>query len=367
MALSIDWLTKIITVPKADTTLLQLNPIEIRELDLDAFRLELKSIEDSDEGMPFLDTHRHNTTVDIGGVTLARVIEIINGYTVTFEDGAYRVNLAGANSNVADVLNLNTVQVASNNSAGLIQTREIEHASFNDGVTIDVANGVAGTTYPIGTQIEPVNNLDDALLIAAVRGFDMIRLVGSLMIAATDTIIGMKILGQSRTLSVLTIDAGATITDLDVHECTVSGVFGGGSTMEDCAVASLSVFDGLLLRCFLETTVTLGNSAAARFVDCYSAVPGASTPILDMGGSGQSLLMRNYTGGIEIQNRTGTDPVSIDMHSGHVIVDSTVTAGTIILRGVGKLTDNSGPGATVDADNLINAESMLNAATQGIQ
>lgn len=195
----------------------------------------------------------------------------------------------------------------------------------------------------------------------------MLRLVGSLTITSTDTLLGMKIIGQSRTLSLLTIDAGATITDLDVHECTVSGVFGGGSTMEDCAVSSLSVFDGLLLRCFLETTITLGNSAAARFVDCYSAVPGASTPILDMGGSGQSLLMRNYTGGIKITNRTGTDPVSIDMHSGQIIVDSTVTAGTIILRGVGKLTDNSGPGATIDADNLVNFESQLNAATQGFR
>jgi hypothetical protein len=122
VALSIDWLTKVITVPKADTTLIQSNPIEIRELNLDTFRLNLKAIEDSEEGMPFLDTHQHNTTVTVGGVTLARVVEIINGYTVTFEDGAYRVNLVGANSNVADVLNLNTVQVAANNSAGLIQT-----------------------------------------------------------------------------------------------------------------------------------------------------------------------------------------------------------------------------------------------------
>jgi hypothetical protein len=58
--------------------------------------------------------------VDVGGVVLARVVEIINGYTVTFEDGMYRVTLVGANSNISDVTNLNQVSIASTNSAGLI-------------------------------------------------------------------------------------------------------------------------------------------------------------------------------------------------------------------------------------------------------
>lgn len=121
MAISIDWGTSIITVPKADTTLITLIPYEIRELDLDVFRLALKDLEDNAPGMPFLRTHKHNTTVTIAGTTLARVVEIINGYTVTFEDGAYAVNLVGANSNVAEVLNLNMVQTRAFNTAGLIQ------------------------------------------------------------------------------------------------------------------------------------------------------------------------------------------------------------------------------------------------------
>jgi len=87
MAVSINWDTKVIFVPKADLTLIQLLPTEIRELNIDWFRLQLKDLEDSEEGMVFLDTHVHYAPVDVGGVTLAMVIEIINGYTVTFEDG----------------------------------------------------------------------------------------------------------------------------------------------------------------------------------------------------------------------------------------------------------------------------------------
>ena len=119
MAITIDWGTRVINVPQADMTLIQASP-EIRELDLDWFRLQLKDLEDSEEGMCFPDTHIHNTEVDIAGFTLARVITITNGYTVTFEDGTYSVNMVGANSNVMDVINKNQVSTRSWNSAGLI-------------------------------------------------------------------------------------------------------------------------------------------------------------------------------------------------------------------------------------------------------
>ena len=125
MAISIDWSTSVITVPKADTTLIQSTPTEIRELNINTFRLALKDIEDNETGITYPTTHSHNTTVSIGGVTLARVVEILAPYTVTFENGTYAVNLVGANSNISDRTNVNSVSVRSANSAGLIQTTEL--------------------------------------------------------------------------------------------------------------------------------------------------------------------------------------------------------------------------------------------------
>jgi hypothetical protein len=125
MAISINWDTKVISVPKADMDLIQTVPFEVRELDLNTFRLVLKDLEDNEDGMTFLHTHNHNPPVSVGGVTLGRVVEIINGYTVTFEDGNYAVNLVGGNSNVSDVVNLNMVAVRSANSAGLVDSTAI--------------------------------------------------------------------------------------------------------------------------------------------------------------------------------------------------------------------------------------------------
>jgi len=123
MAITIDPATKVINVPKADLTLIQSSPTEIRQLDLNWFRLILKDLEDDEEGIWMDTTHTHQQPVSVGGVLLARVVQLINDYTVTFEDGQYAVNLVGANSNVADKVNVNQVSVRAANSAGLVETQ----------------------------------------------------------------------------------------------------------------------------------------------------------------------------------------------------------------------------------------------------
>ncbi len=142
MAITVSWPTKVINVPKADMTLVQSSPFEIRELDIDTFRLTLKDLEDNEEGQVWPTTHTHNTSVTVGGVTLARVVEIINGYTVTFENGSYAVNLVGANSNIGDVLNLNSVSVRAANSAGLTEIN-LENVVWN---ALAASHATAGTT-----------------------------------------------------------------------------------------------------------------------------------------------------------------------------------------------------------------------------
>jgi hypothetical protein len=141
MAISINWGTRIISVPKADMSLVDVGPPEIRELDLNDFHLTLKDLEDNEAGMPYPDTHVHNTEVVLGSITLARVIEIINGYTVTFEDGNYQVDLVGANSNVSDVTNLNSVGLRSYNSAGLITFGGADASSIADAIWDEVLTG----------------------------------------------------------------------------------------------------------------------------------------------------------------------------------------------------------------------------------
>lgn len=152
MSVSVDWGTKVISIPQS-----YLTPKggSIYEMNLDDFRLALKSLEDDPAGMPFLDTHRHNTEVVLGGVTYSRFVEIVNGYTVTFEDGQYIVNLVGANNNVLDVTNLNQVSVRASNAAGLITVVS------GSGVTQQDKEDIAGEVWSHTVGAEVSTDLDN--------------------------------------------------------------------------------------------------------------------------------------------------------------------------------------------------------------
>jgi len=121
MAITIDWSTQVITIPQVDLSLISGT---LYEADTDDIRLDLKTIEASEEGIVFVDTHQHNTEVTVGGVTYARTIEIINGYSITFSPNSqWSAKLTGSNNNMWDIensiLNQNQVQVIPTNSAGL--------------------------------------------------------------------------------------------------------------------------------------------------------------------------------------------------------------------------------------------------------
>ena len=119
MAISVAWATGVITVPKADTDLVQSSPYEIRSLDTNWFRGELRKLEDDEAGRPWPRTHNHNEDITIEGVTYVDALLILPPYTVTFEDGQYGVTLIGTNNNIRERRNPNQVSVAPTNSAGL--------------------------------------------------------------------------------------------------------------------------------------------------------------------------------------------------------------------------------------------------------
>ena len=71
--ISVNYNTKVIFIPKSDLTLIQSSPTEILEMDLNWFRMQLKSWEDDPPGMVMPTTHNHVAPISVGGVTLARV------------------------------------------------------------------------------------------------------------------------------------------------------------------------------------------------------------------------------------------------------------------------------------------------------
>ena len=117
MAYGVNWITKIVTIPTADLTLVSGTRYT---LDMADFLAEVRRLEWGFSGGLWAAAivEHSDTRLDFAGVNYAPFDEIINGYTVEITGLATRVDLVGSNNNLVDVLIANGVTVVPSNSAG---------------------------------------------------------------------------------------------------------------------------------------------------------------------------------------------------------------------------------------------------------
>lgn len=122
MTILVDWVTQVITVPKADLTPVSGN---LFDHDTEVFRQQVKDAETSEEGITHPDIIKRNEPYTISGVTYAQALELVNGFKILYEivGVAHTVRLKNSNNNFHDVeagiFIENGVIPVSGNSAGL--------------------------------------------------------------------------------------------------------------------------------------------------------------------------------------------------------------------------------------------------------
>lgn len=220
-------------------------------------------------------------------------------------------------------------------SATLQEQQDIQYASFDGCVTVDLTSSFSGTLFPNGTGRQPVNNFSDALAIANERGFSKLLVIGNATIE-TEDFSDFEFEGQSETKTTLTIDPSANVTSCEFFNATVTGTLDGGAIIRDSTVNGLTFIDGIIRNCgLLNTLVLSGANPRLQIVNCYEATEDG--PTIDFNGSGTSLIVTNYNGKITLDNKNGpADTAFLDMSSGEIVVNDTVTSGLITLRGVAK-------------------------------
>ena len=374
---TIDWANRIIFIPKFVSTQVQTVPSEIRTLDLNEFRLALKDLEDSDAGIVYPTTHNHNTIVEVGGVTLARVLELINNYTVTFEDGQYAINLTGANSNVADKVNVNQVSVRAANSAGLIEvstagttaptaeenaTAVWSHASaielldtiklLDEAVHIDTERPTQGD----GSQTNPFNTLEAALDFAESKGLTILHVLSDIDIDRNLKNFIVRGIGTPN------IDCGGHNLDKsEFSHCVMKGNYTGRIIVQESVLYHNFHLNGFFENSVLAGTLYTNAGSQILLKGCASFVAGSGKPIIDMSSGTTELNIRDYSGGLRIAYCTGVSKASLDGNPASFILDSSCTGGEVLVRGVATLVDNS-LGTTV-IEEQINNDSIWNHAS----
>lgn len=360
MAYQVDWEAGIITIPKADLVFLSADKykLDLYEFAKECWRLTWETT----EGLSYPEIITYYPAVDTGDVILGKTILINHlDYMVVFEDGQYAVLFDGANTNLHNYTIVNQVSIRPNNSAGLQDLSTLLSMAYNSMVVVDELRGQSGTATPIGTLAHPSNNIPDAVEIANKHGIGKLLIIGT--IDLVDDVSDLIVMGQNSVLTTINVLDEALTLNTTFKNATLNGILDGNSTVEDCSINDLYYVNGNIYYSVLnEGTITLGGNATAILIGCVSGVPGSDTPIIDCGGSGQALAIRDFNGGMKLINKTGIDPTSLDFNSGQLKVDDTVTNGTIYVRGtVGKVTDNSTGNAVVDISGVMNRETISEA------
>lgn len=290
---------------------------------------------------------------------------LINGYRIRPHEASHELIVDGniytdpaGDSVFVPTLGTYTVLVT-NRVSNLVDSSvaRLDLAQLLDGIYIDVDNGEAGTAEGIGTPTRPVNNITDARTIADNENLRSYVIVSSDITLTADHVNwNFEATGNSSlTLSNCDV-SGSQFRCLTITGTALSPT--ESIIVEEAQIENYTNFLGDASRSLLYGTITLtaGNSS---FNACASEIPGpGGRPIIDMVGAGRHVGVRQYSGGIQINNSVAGNNISVDLVSGTVVVDSSCTGGTMVVRGVGKLIDNSSGAVSIDVSGFVEADDV---------
>lgn len=250
-----------------------------------------------------------------------------------------------------------SIVMTSSSSATLQESMDIQYSSFNGGVTVDTTSIYSGTEFPVGTPREPVNNLEDALSIASERGFSTFYILGNITLDDSFDFTQYTFIGESPDKTTITVNADATTDKCEFYECTLTGILDGECKVKNSVLGDVNYISGYVELCVLNGEITLGGGASAYFLDCWAGTNLGLPPVINLGGSGQTLVMQNFNGYIKWRNKTGTEQANASLNAGWIVLENTITNGNITIIGTGVVEDNS-VGATVDISYLVNPNNI---------
>jgi hypothetical protein len=298
------------------------------------------------------------TVVDVQGT-------FVNGETIIGADGGQAVIAANPSETTTEIFvppdDGNVVISVIAGSAGTVAfSEEVNTQSFLGRVWLDISAGLAGTAFPRGTPSNPVNNFPNAITIAAARGLDSYHLVGTLIFSPSSATANTNWLGSSPSNSIM-VCTGNSLDACVLERVAITGAASGMFTGTSILLQDVSLLEGSANDSFFLGTLTINPEATQDIVfsKCYSAIAGTNTPILDCAGANIGISIRDYTGGLEIRNFTQGD-MTIDVAQGNIILDSSCTGGTIVVRGVIDFTDNSN-GSKVVTEGAVIAKTLMDS------
>lgn len=227
-----------------------------------------------------------------------------------------------------------------------LNSESIVYSSFQNAVWFDPASlygDIGSAAEPNGNRERPVNTINLATQIANTRGFDLVHVMDSTTISLGAELNDFSIQGASAARTEVNIETAALVGNLNIANCKISGVLDGGSHIHECVIANMEYVNGHIHRSALAGKITLGGTEDAYIEGCRQ-VDMNIYPEVDMGASGQNLVMVDYIGLCLLTNiHSASTKIGVGLAGGRIIIPSvSCSAGFVHVSGQGRLVDEYG-------------------------
>ncbi len=274
---------------------------------------------------------------------------LTNGWRVVVDSGdelSVGINLYTNELNSPFIVSNSSAVSLRNSDAAIVDTGVEQNLDYGGEIQINSNIGIAGTTYPIGTLAQPVNNLSDALTIANFLGIRRIKVYGDVIF--DQNINDFSVVGGNFNSSVDLIGINAAGTSFE--KCVLKGSHTGLIRADECEIEDgFTGLEGKFNHCGINGSLNFISGATSSFSNCYTNSLNSCSIHLN---NDVHLNMRGYTGGINIYDCKLGSSLLISFVVGQAFILTGNTGGDINLLGVASF-DNQSSGTTVNTTNLL--------------
>jgi hypothetical protein len=293
----------------------------------------------------------------IAGQFAPRYFFLTNGWRVVVDndnDVNFGTNLYTNELEPPVLVSGNSTASIFNSDAVNVENEVSQSLDYAEHIQINSAIGTTGTTYPVGTAFQPVNNLSDAITIAQERNINELRIYGPIDFDV-DLNDSYEVRGGN-IRDVIDIK-GVNLNGCTFRQCILKGSFNGDVAFDNCLIED--GFSGITngpVNIYAQHTGLQGKfylpeNSNITMVDSFSQIPGNASPEIFLGND-ISLNMRRYSGGLAFYDCDTGTTVTVEYTAGNCRLLSGNTAGEIEIRGIAKLTDQSS-GTTIGTLGLL--------------